>query len=64
MPSDEQRKAMRELSKSLRAKAHFRYPIDGPGVIDPLPVRLTKYLAQRGPIALKSVGCVDFADWA
>ena len=31
--SDEQKKAMRELLKSLRAKAHFRYPIDEPSVI-------------------------------
>jgi hypothetical protein len=28
--SDEQKKAMRALLKSLRAKAHFRYPINEP----------------------------------
>jgi hypothetical protein len=50
MPSDEQRKAMRELSKSLRAKAHFRYPIDGPGVIDQaITSTLDEIFGSEGP---------------
>jgi hypothetical protein len=42
--SDEQKKAMRELLKSLRAKAHFRYPIGEPSVI-----HVTRAAAIRRP---------------
>jgi hypothetical protein len=32
-PSDEDRRAMRELLKGLQAKAHFRYPVDEPSEV-------------------------------